>query len=190
MKAARHKLPLPLLILGVLALFSLVAFATVIVLQLVQQKMTVVPAKQGQDALSGDAPISILPVNPDGVTVLVKQAEDTESPDKALSAPIAQGASIASGFAMDIGSADSFLELSRRFAELITLNGKENFQRLEPRAILRETVSGLEARLLVGPFDSEKQAEEACAILIVPDNIKCATSTFQGDLIAREAQRE
>ncbi len=134
-------------------------------------------------------PLSILPDkigNDIGVTILQKQPETDDEGKPVTLAPIAQGADIASGFAMDLGAANSFLELSRRFADIAAVNGPENFRRLEPRAILRETVSGLEARLLVGPFETRKEAGEACAILVLDAALECLPADFEGELIPRD----
>ena len=87
---------------------------------------------------------------------------------------------------MDLGAADSFIDLTRRFATIVAENGENNFLRLEPRAVLRETVNGLEARLLVGPFDSEAEAAEACEVLILREGVVCTAQPFEGELIARE----
>ena len=186
----KQRLPTPLMILGIMAVLGLLIFAAVIGNQLLQKmttgkettQLTPVPAVKEQD----NQPVSILPDKPDGITIVEKQPETPDPSAPVALAPVAQGSDIATGFAMDMGPADFYLELSRRFAELANLNGVENFQRLEPRAVLRETVTGLEARLLIGPFDTEKQADEACSILVLPEKASCNSVLFQGDLISRE----
>lgn len=144
----------------------------------------------GQQGEQDDGkPISILPEKNGedfGVTILQKQPETDDEGKPVTLAPIAQGADIASGFAMDLGAADSYLELSRRFADIANVNGPENFRRLEPRAVLRETVTGLEARLLVGPFETRKEATEACAILVLDASLECLPTEFEGELIPRD----
>ncbi len=132
------------------------------------------------------APISLLPREPGGVTILEKQAEPPGENNMAALAPVAQGAEAASGFAMDLGNADSFLELTRRFVSIAEINGAENFLRLEPRAVLRETVDGLEARLLVGPFRTQSAAEDACSVLILDPDTPCLAAPFEGELIPRQ----
>ncbi len=135
-----------------------------------------------------DAPISILPPQPEGVTVLVKQPEpqSTEGPLQSNSAPVAGGSQLAIGFAMDLGAADSFSDLSGRFATIAEGNQEIPFDRLEPRATLRDTASGLEARLLVGPFGKLEEAEAACASIALPAGVDCQAQPFEGELIARQ----
>lgn len=134
---------------------------------------------------SNDAPISILPDAPDGVTIIEKQAELSPS----ITTPqisVTSGAVDGKGFAMDFGASLSFAELSARFSKISIDNGPQNFNHLEPRAVLTETVSGLEAKLLVGPFENEQLAIEACEVLSLPVDVVCKTSIFEGELIARE----
>ncbi len=185
----KQRLPTFLKILGIMAVLGLVIFAAVIGSQLLRGnsgKETTQLAGKPADPEANNQPVSILPAKPDGITIVEKQPETPDPSAPVALAPVAQGSEIATGFAMDMGPADSYLELSRRFAELTNLNGVENFQRLEPRAVLRETVTGLEARLLIGPFDTEKQADEACSVLILPNEASCNSVLFQGDLISRE----
>lgn len=137
-----------------------------------------------QDGAQEGEPVSLLPAEPEGVTILEKRAE-TGGATITL-APVAAGAQLASGHAMDLGSALSFQELTARFSEIAQTNGPENFQRLEPRAILRDTAEGLEARLLVGPFDNEQDAGEACEVLILPRGVTCRPAPFEGELIPRD----
>lgn len=179
------KLPFVLKLIVALAVIALVIFAGVIGSQLLDKPKSEEQISSPTPQPTNE-PISILPLEPGGVTILSKQP-DTQQPTAELpTAPIAQGADIASGFAMDIGSADSYLDLTRKFAELVEINGAENFLRLEPRAILQDTVSGLEARLLIGPFTTSEQALEACSALILPENTPCTVGSFQGDLISRK----
>ena len=190
------RIPLPFTILILLLVSGIVLFAILFALQFFYTRNlgNSLPSsvtgtqKESSSNAGGDdgAPISILPEQPGGVTILEKQAESTGGGSAAPSAPVAQGAGIATGFAMDLGAADSFLELSRRFAEIVDENGENNFLRLEPRAVLRETVNGLEARLLIGPFDSEAEAADACSVLILAEDITCTAQPFEGELIPRE----
>jgi hypothetical protein len=186
----KQSLPILVKILAGFAILALLTFAGVIAGQIfnkisIQSESSKDASRQNNENLANE-PISILPETPDGITILQKQPELAETAPQIALAPIAQGSEIASGFAMDLGPSDSFLDLTRRFVEITASNGIENFQRLEPRAVLRETVTGLEARLLVGPFDTEQQAKEACSILILPDEGSCNAVLFQGDLIDRE----
>ncbi|MGB7286335.1 MAG: hypothetical protein WBC71_05340 [Salaquimonas sp.] len=184
--ATNGKIPFALKLVGSLAVVGLVIFVAVIAMKLTTDKEAQ-PVPQTTSLQEEDtSPISILPLEPGGVTILQKQPETNEPLAPIALAPIAQGADVATGFGIDVGSADSFLDLTRKFAELVTINGPENFQRLEPRAILRETLTGLEARLLIGPFETAVQAVEACNVLILSDEIPCTAEIFQGELIARE----
>ena len=192
--SGRARIPLPFTILIILLVSGVALFAILFALQFFYTRNLgeTVPAavggsgREGQSGKDDGAPVSILPEAPGGVTVLEKQPE-TDSPGTVVpSAPIAQGAGIATGFAMDLGAADSFIDLTRRFATIVAENGENNFLRLEPRAVLRETVNGLEARLLVGPFDSEAEAAEACEVLILREGVVCTAQPFEGELIARE----
>ena len=172
--------------LSVLSAIALVAFGWVAINQWQNRNAENRPAQPTSKETTSDQPVSILPAEPGGVTVLEKQPEPNQPAIAVPLAPVAQGADIASGFAMDIGSADSVLELSRRFAETALLNGEENFTRLEPRTVLRETVTGLEARLLIGPFETESAAAEACNVLILGEGLTCTPSVFEGELISRD----
>ena len=181
----KTKLPTALKLIALLAAIAVIAFVFVIASQLSKtpQNQT---ATNTDDENSQLEPLSILPIQPEGTTVLAKQPDQDENQGTAIFAPIAQGGDIATGFAIDMGATDSYIELSGKFAEIVETNGAENFQRLEPRAILRETVSGLEARLLIGPFETLEQAKEACDALILPPDTPCIPDTFQGDLIPRQ----
>ncbi|MFK7902521.1 MAG: hypothetical protein AB8B49_06725 [Nitratireductor sp.] len=143
---------------------------------------------------TSNEPVSILPRAPAGITILEKQAElENTTPSPQIN--VTSGASIGNKHALVLGKALSFAELSEQFAQIVITNGPDNFQKLEPRALLTETVNGLEALLLVGPFESEKLALEACEVLILPPQLtvdgtqvgtNCKTSVFEGELIARE----
>ena len=181
----------PVWLLGTVLVAAIAGFGWVLASQLFfgpsGEKATTAPATTTTTASSpsDDAPLSIIPADEEGVTVLEKQSGPANTDQTAGLAPVAQGADIATGFAMDLGSARSFLDLSRRFANIAAVNGPENFQRLEPRAILRDTVTGLEARLLIGPFETRNEAFEACAILVLDITIKCEPAPFEGELIPR-----
>jgi len=181
------RMPFAVIVLGVAILLALVVFGWVVTSQMLHGRNGQLPASTSDPLTDADSdqPISILPGEPAGITLWEKQPETSNQPVIQL-APVAQGADVATGFAMDLGPADSFLELSRRFAGITLDNGPENFQRLEPRAVLRDTITGLEARLLVGPFTDETEAAEACAILLLPQGVECRPAVFEGELIARE----
>ena len=123
---------------------------------------------------------------PGGVTVAVKQTDPKKSEPGALVLPDASASQKLPGFALDLGSAQSFSELSRRFAEIAAQNAELQFDALEPRATLTDTIDGLEARLLVGPFETLGQAIEACRNIALPSGIECKAVDFAGEKIARE----
>lgn len=133
------------------------------------------PAEAAAATVAGDQPAD------DGVTVLARRPEEAAavSPSAAQAAP---GAS----WAIDLGGAISFSDLSRRFAEIAALNQEIPFDRLEPRAIIADSASGLEARLLVGPFAGETDAAAACESLALPGGVECRPHPFDGELISRE----
>jgi hypothetical protein len=123
--------------------------------------------------------------DPGGVTVAVKQNDPEKIAPEILEKHQAQTKEVP-GFAINLGSAQSFSELSRRFAEIAAQNAELQFDRLEPRATLTETIDGLEAQLLVGPFETLQLAEQACASIALPSGVDCSAAKFAGDLIARE----
>jgi len=128
---------------------------------------------------------AVAPEKP-GVTVLVKQPGRRHSALPVLTAPAGQGAGSVSGYAIDLGGASSFGALSARFAEIARLNAEVDFDRLEPRTILRDTLDGVEARLLVGPFKTVKEAEAVCENIALPARVNCQAVRFAGELIARQ----
>jgi len=90
------------------------------------------------------------------------------------------------GYAIELGGARSFGELSKRFAAIAEANQEIAFDRMEPRVTLADTAAGVEARLLVGPFDSLVDAEETCAQIALPAGIGCRPTGFAGEVIARQ----
>lgn len=197
LNSGRTGLPWPVLVIALLALAGLLTFAWNIGSRLLdgsskQSAERLEPAETEPDAPEEDnlEPVSILPqsarIPSEGTTILEKRPDEGAQVSGFGAAPVAQGADIASGYAMDLGKADSFFDLSKRFAVIVTDNGPENFQRLEPRAVLIDTVAGLEARLLVGPFEDEDSAAEACSVLALPEDIECQPTLFEGELIARQ----
>ena len=99
---------------------------------------------------------------------------------------MAAGSQVANGYSIDLGAAQSFTELSRRFGEIARANQEIPFDKLEPRATLKDTAQGLEARLVVGPFASEADAKSACDQIALPAGIECRPTPFEGELIARQ----
>lgn len=139
------------------------------------------------EAPNGTEPIALAPAAPAGVTVVEQQPETDTAPQEApIAAPVAEGITNPSGYAIELGSALSFAELSARFARIASQNAEAEFDRLEPRATLKDTATGLEARLLVGPFATADEAGSACAALALPAGVDCRPVPFEGELIARE----
>jgi len=134
------------------------------------------------------------PAQAGGVTVLAKQP--AEGPPR-MSAPrtssiatpageaTGEARSTAHGFAVELGKARSFAELSARFAAISRDNAEAGFDRLEPRATLVDTFDGLEARLLVGPFATKAEAQATCGQIALPAGIVCRAVPFAGERIAR-----
>lgn len=134
-----------------------------------------VPAEPATASLAGAPPAE------DGVTVLARRPDED-----AGAVPVAAQPAPGAGWAIDLGGAMSFSGLSRRFAEIAALNQEIPFDRLEPRAIIADSATGLEARLLVGPFAGEEDAAAACDSLALPGGVECRPHPFEGELISRE----
>lgn len=134
-----------------------------------------------------DEPVLLLPSEPEGITVLVKQPDGRSNEQPVVApVPVASGSQVANGYSIDLGSALSFSELSLRFATMEKMNAEAAFDKLEPRATLRETEAGLEARLVVGPFATLEEAQNACLAIALPASIDCVAVAFEGELIARQ----
>ncbi|MFZ1814513.1 MAG: SPOR domain-containing protein [Rhizobiaceae bacterium] len=163
------------------------AFTVLLVLAVVAAAYLLWPFPDTDDERADpNAPISILPRQPDGITIAIKQPAAENLTAQLIAPPVAEGLDQARGYAVDLGSALSFAELSTRFAEIAANNAEAGLDQLEPRATLSDTVNGLEARLLVGPFASGEEALEACARIALPAGIECKAVEFRGELIARE----
>lgn len=121
-----------------------------------------------------------------GVTVLSRQPFDrnASAPPPPKVKPVEQAEP--REYAMELGGAQSFSELSTRFARIAGQNAEAGFDHLEPRATLRDTLEGLEARLLVGPFATQADALAACGGLALPQDILCRAVPFEGEVIARQ----
>ena len=130
-------------------------------------------------------PIEVLPREPDGVTIILKKQQGTPEV-AAVPNPAVENRPNRSGFAIHLGTAKSFSELSARFAEIGRINQELLLDELEPRATLEETQSGLEARLMVGPFETMDRARAVCANIALPAGVECEAGPFGGELIARE----
>ncbi len=145
------------------------------------------PAHKAPPVAKSEA-VAVLPKEPAGTTVLVKKSEPP-APAQPAPAPEAAAQSnpqFANGYSIDLGAALSFTELSRRFGEISRSNQEIPFDTLEPRATLRDTPQGLEARLIVGPFVTKEEAEDVCARIALPVDVECSTAPFEGELISRQ----
>ena len=129
---------------------------------------------------------SATPAGEPGVTVLDRQPYDRNASAPPPAPQAKRAAAVPSEFAMELGGAQSFSALSVRFAEIAGQNAEAGFDRLQPRATLKETMEGLEARLLVGPFQTRQAALAACNELALPRNILCRAVPFEGEAIARQ----
>ncbi|MGI9401378.1 MAG: hypothetical protein ACR2O0_09005 [Rhizobiaceae bacterium] len=130
--------------------------------------------------------ISVLPREPEGVTVLNKRDEARLTAEPAIAIPEAEESTTATGFGISLGSAASFSALSKRFAEITETNAEMLLDQLEPRATLKDTENGLEAQLMIGPFDTLIDAQQACTSIALPSNIICIAEKFEGELIERQ----
>lgn len=185
LKLSVAKIPTIAYIIGAIAVIGLIWFAGLLYVEYKSAQNNDKSSTERVSIENTKVPTSILPPAPEGVTILEKQAELVVSvPTPQIS--VTSGAIAGNGFAMELGSALSFSELSTRFANILSDNGVENFNKLEPRAVLTETVTGLEAKLLIGPFESEQLAIEGCEVLVLRLDVICKTSRFEGELIARE----
>ncbi|MEZ5870244.1 MAG: hypothetical protein R3D32_00080 [Nitratireductor sp.] len=176
--AEKRLTPVKILLLAGMAFIAFALTATIVVL------VARLAVTGGDDTSLG--PVSLLPREPDGVTIVAKQPEENGNLLTGSSAPQAAGADVAQGYAMELGSALSFAELSARFAVLASQNAEAGLDQLEPRATLAETENGLEALLLVGPYKTLEAASEACQNIALPQDINCKATAFKGELISRE----
>ncbi len=134
---------------------------------------------------NGDGGASTQAQQGDGVTILHKEGGQAE-PQAFPGTLIDRQTNPATGFAVDLGAAMSFSELSRRFADIERLNAEAGFENLQPRAIIADSASGIEARLLVGPFESIAAAQAICAAIALPDGVECNAREFAGEVISRQ----
>ena len=84
--------------------------------------------------------------------------------------------------AIDLGGFRSLASLRRAWADTATRH-TALAKDLEPLARLRETESGMEARLLVGPFADQTEAAKACLRLKATGAV-CTVATYAGQPIA------
>lgn len=97
-------------------------------------------------------------------------------PSAAPAAPATSGSTPAVG--IDLGGYRSLASLRRAWTDT-TLRHTDLTRGYEPLARLRETESGMEARLLAGPFPDQTEAAKAC-LRIKALGATCAVSTYSG----------
>lgn len=97
-------------------------------------------------------------------------------------APVPEASAAAAPSAIDIGGFRSLSSLRRSWADMSQRYGDLS-KGMEPRARLRETDSGIEARLLAGPFADPTDAAKACLRLRAA-GAPCAVTTYGGQPIS------
>lgn len=85
-------------------------------------------------------------------------------------------------FAVDIGGAKAVAPLIGRYSAL-KRRAPDLFTDLEPRIQLKGANSSLEARLVAGPFTSQRQVAQFCRSLRLRLTVDCTMSSFEGDTI-------
>lgn len=83
--------------------------------------------------------------------------------------------------AIDLGGYRSLASLRRSWSDM-TLRSSDVVKGLEPLARLRETDSGMEARLVAGPFADQTEAAKAC-LRVKAAGAYCAVTTHGGQPI-------
>lgn len=160
---------------------TIIKYDTKRAIELQQAEAEVKP--RAEDA---ETSIPILPREPEGVTVMNKRDETRLAPETAVPIPEPVESTTATGFGISLGTAASFSALSQRFADITETNAEMLFDQLEPRATLKDTENGLEAQLMIGPFATLEDAQQACANIALPANIICIAEKFEGELIERQ----
>ncbi|MEM7464119.1 MAG: hypothetical protein AAF362_15720 [Pseudomonadota bacterium] len=151
-----------------------------------QRAIELQEAEDQAQANSREETVPLLPRQPEGVTVMNKRDESRLSPEPTIEIPQTGEAATATGYGINLGSAASFSALSRRFAEISEANAEMLLDQLEPRASLKDTEDGLSAQLMIGPFATLQEAQQACANIALPAEIVCIAEKFEGELIERQ----
>lgn len=97
-------------------------------------------------------------------------------PAKAVEAPVA--AQPGEAAALDLGGYRTLGSLQRSWSDM-TSRYAEFGAKMEPLARLRETESGMEARLLAGPYSSQAEAAKSC-IRLRALGVTCAVTGYSG----------
>lgn len=123
------------------------------------------------------APVRIVSAQPPApaqppMPVVAPQAPPTSAETKPAGGPAA---------AIDLGGYRSLASLRRSWSDM-TLRSSDVVKGLEPLARLRETDSGMEARLVAGPFADQTEAAKAC-LRVKAAGAYCAVTTHGGQPI-------
>ncbi|MEM7300389.1 MAG: SPOR domain-containing protein [Pseudomonadota bacterium] len=124
--------------------------------------------------------LSSKPIKENGFAGEVVQFVQSGAKPRATTAPtnepkISKGAEIG----IDLGGGASFAQLTKRYFELTGV-APDLFNAKGARGDIRETNTGLEARLVVGPFKSVKAAKKACQALRQKIETECFPADYSG----------
>lgn len=95
-----------------------------------------------------------------------------------VTAAIAPTAASGEVAALDLGGYRSLSSLKKAWSDMTGRYG-EFGAKMEPLARLRETETGMEARLLAGPYTSQTEAAKSCMRLKAL-GVGCAVTTYSG----------
>lgn len=121
--------------------------------------------------------VAIAPSNPQPPAPAVQPA--AVSDPQAGSAPTAKAGQ--GGVAVDLGGFRTLASLRRAWSDMTVRHG-DLAKGLEPLARLRETESGMEARLLAGPFADQTEAARVCLRLRAV-GATCTVTTHSGQAL-------
>ncbi len=138
---------------------------------------TTTPETVSETAGEPSPPRSVRVITAPTVDTFAAASPGTPTVQSAAAAPSANAPA-----AIDLGSFRSLAALRRAWSYTATRNGVLT-KNLEPLARLRETETGMEARLLAGPFPDPTEAAKACLRLKATGAL-CSVSTYTGQPIA------
>jgi hypothetical protein len=124
-----------------------------------------------------EAAASTPPESPPARTVRIVSTTPTASTDTAAAKP----AAAVPASAIDLGGFRTLASLRRAWSDTAGRNA-DLAKALEPLARLRETDTGMEARLLAGPFADPTEAAKAC-LRLKAGGAPCAVTTYSGQPI-------
>jgi len=137
------------------------------------------PAKSETTAAATAAPPPAAEPPAPAPPVRVVTATPPTPPAPAAEAPPSAGGP---AVAIDLGGFRTLASLRRAWGDMAMRSG-EVTKGLEPLARLRETDSGMEARLLAGPFVDQTEAARVC-LRLKASGAPCAITTYSGQPIA------